>query len=182
MLLVACGLFVLVMTIAWLSGMFEEKVEPGWTGRGVLQYTDQPTDIVHEIEKSYIEEAVGTLKASSRTVVSSKLLATIAEIRVTAGDQVEQGQELIRLDSKEYEARLDQAKRALEAGVKQAAFDRREYKYHGRVAALADAARDAGLDLGAKAEKKVVEEKKPKGKGKGKGKQKKPAAGKKKEK
>ncbi len=58
------------------------------------------------------------------------------------------------------------AKRAIEAGVKQAAFDRREYKYHGRVAALADAARDAGLDLGAKAEKKVVEEKKPQGKGK----------------
>lgn len=90
-------------------------MEPGWTGRGLLRHTDQPTDIVHEVEKSYIEEAVGTLKASSRTVVSSKLLATIAEIRVTAGDQVEQGQELIRLDSKEYEARLDQAKRALEA-------------------------------------------------------------------
>ncbi len=42
------------------------------------------------------------------------------------------------------------ARRALEAGVKQAAFDRREYKYHGRIAALADAARDAGLDMGAK--------------------------------
>ena len=62
------------------------------------------------------------------------------------------------------------ANRALKAGVKQAAFDRREYKYHGRVAALADAARDAGLDLGAKAEKPVVEEKKPKSKGKPKGK------------
>jgi large subunit ribosomal protein L18 len=48
------------------------------------------------------------------------------------------------------------AERAIEAGVKQVAFDRREYRYHGRVAALADAARDAGLDLGAK---KVVEEK-----------------------
>ena len=42
------------------------------------------------------------------------------------------------------------AKRAIEAGVKEAVFDRREYKYHGRIAALADAARDAGLDLGAK--------------------------------
>ena len=50
------------------------------------------------------------------------------------------------------------AQRALAAGVNQAAFDRREYKYHGRVAALADAARDAGLDLGAKA---PVPEKKP---------------------
>ena len=37
------------------------------------------------------------------------------------------------------------AQRALEAGIKEVAFDRREYKYHGRVAALADAARAAGL-------------------------------------
>ena len=42
------------------------------------------------------------------------------------------------------------AQRALAAGLKQVTFDRREYKYHGRIAALADAARDAGLDLGAK--------------------------------
>ena len=56
------------------------------------------------------------------------------------------------------------AGRALEAGIKQVAFDRREYKYHGRVAALADAARDAGLDLGAKRVKPEpkVEEKKSK--------------------
>ncbi len=37
------------------------------------------------------------------------------------------------------------AQRALEAGIKEVVFDRREYKYHGRVAALADAARGAGL-------------------------------------
>jgi large subunit ribosomal protein L18 len=37
------------------------------------------------------------------------------------------------------------APRALEAGIKEVVFDRREYKYHGRVAALADAAREAGL-------------------------------------
>jgi len=37
------------------------------------------------------------------------------------------------------------AQRALEAGVNQVFFDRREYKYHGRIAALADAAREAGL-------------------------------------
>jgi len=57
------------------------------------------------------------------------------------------------------------ARRALEAGVKQVAFDRREYKYHGRVAAVADAARDAGLDLGPKKVEPVeVEPEKPKGK------------------
>lgn len=50
------------------------------------------------------------------------------------------------------------AERALAAGVKQVAFDRAEYKYHGRVAALADAARDAGLDLGAKKPEPVQKE------------------------
>jgi large subunit ribosomal protein L18 len=44
------------------------------------------------------------------------------------------------------------AERAVQADIKQVAFDRREYRYHGRVAALADAARDAGLDLGPKKE------------------------------
>jgi large subunit ribosomal protein L18 len=48
------------------------------------------------------------------------------------------------------------AQRALAAGVRQVALDRRHYKYHGRVAALADAARDAGLDLGAKPPAPVV--------------------------
>ena len=39
------------------------------------------------------------------------------------------------------------AKRALEAGVKAVVFDRGAYIYHGRVQALADAAREAGLDF-----------------------------------
>ena len=62
--------------------------------------------------------------------------------------------------------------RALEAGIKQAAFDRREYKYHGRVAALADGARDAGLDLGPKKVAPEPEEPKQKQKSKQKQKQK----------
>ena len=37
------------------------------------------------------------------------------------------------------------AERAIRAGVEQVAFDRSGFKYHGRVKALADAARDAGL-------------------------------------
>ena len=39
------------------------------------------------------------------------------------------------------------ARRALEAGIKEVAFDRREYQYHGRIAALAEAAREAGLSF-----------------------------------
>jgi large subunit ribosomal protein L18 len=39
------------------------------------------------------------------------------------------------------------AERALAAGIKQVCFDRREFKFHGRVAALAEAARAAGLSF-----------------------------------
>ena len=39
------------------------------------------------------------------------------------------------------------AKKALKAGVKECVFDRGGFLYHGRVAALADAAREAGLDF-----------------------------------
>jgi len=39
------------------------------------------------------------------------------------------------------------ARRALEAGVQKVTFDRGGYRYHGRVRALADAAREGGLSF-----------------------------------
>ncbi|MFX6679322.1 50S ribosomal protein L18, partial [Acinetobacter baumannii] len=39
------------------------------------------------------------------------------------------------------------AERAKAAGVTRVAFDRSGFKYHGRVQALADAAREAGLEF-----------------------------------
>lgn len=39
------------------------------------------------------------------------------------------------------------AERAKAAGIEKVAFDRSGYKYHGRVKALADAARESGLQF-----------------------------------
>ena len=39
------------------------------------------------------------------------------------------------------------AKQAVDVGIKAVCFDRNGYKYHGRIKALADAAREAGLAL-----------------------------------
>ena len=105
----------LVVTIAWLAGMFEEKIEPGETKRAPSALGDLQIDVVHEVHKDYIEESIGTLKAASRSVISAKVLATIEEITVSAGDRVSTGTVLVRLDSKEFVARLNQAQEALVA-------------------------------------------------------------------
>jgi len=49
--------------------------------------------------------------------------------------------------NKEKSAQVGQliARRAAEKGIQNVVFDRGEYRYHGRVAALADAAREGGL-------------------------------------
>jgi len=39
------------------------------------------------------------------------------------------------------------AERALEKGIKQIVFDRNGFLYHGRIKALSDGAREAGLDF-----------------------------------
>lgn len=111
------GLVVLVLVIAWLAGSFESKIAPSTPTAKRPQFAGQATDIVHEVTKDYIEEAIGTLKAASRSVISAKVLARIDEIAVTAGDQVATGDILIRLDSQELEAKLKQVEQALAAAT-----------------------------------------------------------------
>ena len=58
-----------------------------------------------------------------------------ADLRSTAGDKSEKAKQVGGLV----------AERAKAAGVAQVVFDRAGHKYHGRIAALADGAREAGL-------------------------------------
>lgn len=58
----------------------------------------------------------------------------------------EQANGLAKTDAAKLVGRLV-AERALAAGVKKVVFDRGGFQYHGRVKALADAAREAGLDF-----------------------------------
>jgi len=57
--------------------------------------------------------------------------------------------ELKHAGNKEAAARIGKviAERALKLGVKAVAFDRSGFRYHGRVAALANAAREAGMEF-----------------------------------
>ena len=72
---------------------------------------------------------------AGRTLASASTLD--ASIRDASGDKKAKAQQVGEL----------LARRAKEAGVAAAVFDRGGYAYHGRVAALADGAREGGLKL-----------------------------------
>jgi RND family efflux transporter MFP subunit len=107
------GLAVLVVVIAYLAGLFSKKISPGESAIRGRPLANRATSTVRQTTKDYIIEAVGKLGAAERTVVASKLLATIKQVTVNAGEEVKQGDILVRLESDEYEARLQQVKEAL---------------------------------------------------------------------
>ena len=73
---------------------------------------------------------------SGRTLVSAS--TTEKDLRGATGGNVEAAQRVGRAV----------AERALAQGISSVVFDRGGYRYHGRVKALTDAARDAGLNRG----------------------------------
>ena len=66
---------------------------------------------------------------------SGKTLIASCDIKITKGTKTERAIEVGKM----------LAQKALEQKIDQCVFDRNGYKYHGRVKALADAAREAGL-------------------------------------
>jgi len=87
---------------------------------------------LRHITAQVIDDTAGRTLAAASTQ-DPEAVTRIAGSRSTAGAAAVVG-ELV-------------ATRALAAGVSKVVFDRGGYLYHGRVAALADAARKAGLEL-----------------------------------
>jgi large subunit ribosomal protein L18 len=75
--------------------------------------------------------------AQGRTLASASTIEKDMRSKLKTGADVEAAKEVGRLI----------AERATQAGVKQVVFDRSGYRYHGRVKALADAAREGGLEF-----------------------------------
>ena len=61
-------------------------------------------------------EAVGTVRARTAAVISSKVMATVLEVRVQAGDRVREGDPLVTLEARDLEANYRRA----EAGREEA--------------------------------------------------------------
>ena len=78
--------------------------------------------------------------------ISAQLIDdTVGKTLASASDKDVASKEKPLVRAKEVGKLL--AERAVKAGVKAAVFDRGSFRYHGRVAALADGAREGGLDF-----------------------------------
>jgi large subunit ribosomal protein L18 len=84
---------------------------------------------LNQIYAQLIDDAAGRTLASASSLEKG--------VREAAGNKTEHAKIVGRL----------LAERGRAAGVKQVVFDRAGNRYHGRVRALADAAREAGLDF-----------------------------------
>jgi large subunit ribosomal protein L18 len=81
--------------------------------------------------------------------IYAQIIDDAGGVTVAAASSLEGGKAATKGADKEAAARVGKlvAERAIEKGVKDVVFDRGGYIYHGRVKALADAAREAGLNF-----------------------------------
>ena len=96
-------------------------------------YPERPRMVVTKSPRHLVVQVIDDV--AGKTIVSGSTME--ADLRNAEGDKSAKAAKLGTLI----------AKRALDAGVEQVVFDRAGNKYHGRIAALADAAREAGLGL-----------------------------------
>ncbi|GIP41481.1 50S ribosomal protein L18 [Paenibacillus sp. J31TS4] len=95
--------------------------------------TERPRLNIFRSEKHMYAQLIDDVKGV--TIVSASTVDK--ELKVENGGNVEAARQVGALI----------AKRAKEKGVQQIVFDRSGYLYHGRVKALADAAREEGLEF-----------------------------------
>jgi large subunit ribosomal protein L18 len=94
---------------------------------------ERPRLVVHRSSKHITVQIVDDLKG--HTIVSATSLE--ADVRAVDGDKKARAAKVGQLA----------AARAKDAGITAVVFDRGGNAYHGRIAALADAAREAGLEF-----------------------------------
>lgn len=99
----------------------------------IFGYPQRPRMVVTRSSRHILVQVIDDV--AGNTLVSASTME--AELRDMTGDKTAKAKRVGELI----------AERAKKAGIDQVVFDRAGNKYHGRIAALADAAREAGLGL-----------------------------------
>lgn len=122
---------ILLVGFAWLAGWFNERTaagldpppEPAGVERAVAEVVSRETETFLPVP--------GRLWAKNRTRITSEIIGKIVDIGVVAGDRVERGTVLVKLDQTELSARVSRIRERVPAEEQrveeaQAEFDRRQ--------------------------------------------------------
>jgi len=104
--------------------------------RRVLGTAERPRLTIYRSLNNFFAQLVDDRKGV--TLVSASTIDAEAKSSVTA--------EMHKIDKSKLVGKLI-AKRAIEHNINKVVFDRNGYKYHGRVKAFADSARENGLEF-----------------------------------
>ncbi|NQU41656.1 efflux RND transporter periplasmic adaptor subunit [bacterium] len=127
-LIVLAALVALVLILAYMSGAFFEKVEPGRVEAGGRRLGDLPIDVVHKVVQTQQVEVVGTIRAERQTEISARLMASIEEMPVRSGEKVSRGDLLVRLDDRDLQAQLERARQAVKEAEVNARNAEKDYE------------------------------------------------------
>jgi RND family efflux transporter MFP subunit len=97
----------LLLMIAWMAGVFSQKIPPG-TNTITQVETGEPIAVTVS-EVTVIEKVPASVEATLATLISSRLMARILTVKVRAGDSVSRGDLLLELESSDIRAQVEQA-------------------------------------------------------------------------
>ena len=114
-LLPLLAIFALLLMIAWMAGLFAEKIPPGMNAVAPAD-TGAPV-AVQAMDIIITEKVPASVEAAQATLISSRLLARIVTVSVRAGDSVSKGDLLLELENSDIKAQVQQAEAQIQANT-----------------------------------------------------------------
>lgn len=124
----AVALAGLILILVWVQGGFHSKV-PG----GTTPLKEQPPKSLKTVAAEAVHSAgevtvSGSVSSREVAQIASRVSGYVVDLRVDAGDKVEKGQLLLKLDSKEMAERESQARAALESAQAELVRTRNDFE------------------------------------------------------
>ncbi len=114
-LAILVGVVGVSLLLVYLAGTFHAKVPTSVEKKSRSIPSGETKAQVLRLRQPRYETAVGSIQPIHESTISSKILAKVQEINIQAGQRVEAGQVLIRLNAEDLQARQKQAEAELES-------------------------------------------------------------------
>ncbi|MFC1235492.1 efflux RND transporter periplasmic adaptor subunit [Vibrio sp. F74] len=119
--------FILGLLFLYMAGFFTTKLpEQGLRHSADYPQIESVAIVSQSMPISY--EFTGTVAADQKAIISARLTAKVAEVLVNVGSVVKQGDVLMRLESRDLDARVKQTEQALSSAQAILNAARKEYR------------------------------------------------------